>query len=95
MANNGSFRTLLSAALRELHTVPDDSREVYRILVKTTLSYRDMLREEKGKVLTVEDTRITLKMLRETLKTGILPKKEEKTRLDLLKLWLDALKPFL
>ena len=69
-------------------------REVFTILVKTTLNYRDHIQASRGITVTVEDVRTALGWLVPALATGNLPETENKIRLDLLKLWLDELKIF-
>jgi hypothetical protein len=71
----------------------DDSvKAVFSTLIKTTLRYRDNMLESCDSVVTVEDVRIALEWLVPALKSGRLPETDNKTRLDLLKLWLDELK---
>jgi hypothetical protein len=70
----------------------DAVRQVFSILIRSTLRYRDHMLESRGVVITVEDVRITLGWLVSALMTGRLPVTEDKIRLDLLKLWLDELK---
>ena len=67
-------------------------REVFSLLVRSTLRYRDHMLESKGIVITVEDVRIALEWLVPSLKTGRLPETNDKIRLALLKIWLDELK---
>ncbi len=47
-----------------------------------------------GTVVTVEDVRTVLGWLVDSFSSGQLPVTENKLRLDLLKVWLDELKPF-
>jgi len=68
------------------------ARDVFSILIKSTLRYRDHLLKSQGVVLTVEDVRIVLDWLIPALKTGRLPETDDRTKLDLLKLWLDEIK---
>jgi hypothetical protein len=68
------------------------NREVFSILVKTTLRYRDHVLASSGIVVTVEDVRASLGWLVPALTTGRLPKTDNKLRLDLLKIWLDELR---
>ena len=75
--------------------VPEDARKVFSVLVSTTLSYRDSLKNDLGIVVTVEDVRVTLDWLLESMRTKRLPQTENAVRLDLLKIWLDELKPYL
>ncbi|MDY7038940.1 MAG: hypothetical protein SV375_22650 [Thermodesulfobacteriota bacterium] len=61
-------------------------REVFTILVKTTLRYRDNVLASRGTTVTVEDVRTVLDWLVPYLANGTLPETENKIRLDLLKL---------
>jgi hypothetical protein len=70
----------------------DAVREVFSVLVKSTLRYRDSILEAKGIILTVEDVRSVLGWLGPSLVTGQLPVTDNKIRLGLLKIWLDELK---
>ena len=70
----------------------DAVRQVFSILIRSTLGYRDHMLESRGVVITVEDVRIALSWLVPALMTGHLPETDDKIRLDLLKLWLDELK---
>ena len=67
-------------------------RQVFTILIRSTLRYRDHMLESRGVVITVEDVRIALSWLVPALMTEHLPETDDKIRLDLLKLWLDELK---
>ena len=75
--------------------VPEDAKSVFSILVSSTLRYRDSLKEDLGMVVTVEDVRVALDWLLESMHTKRLPETNNALRLDLLKIWLDALKPYL
>ena len=72
----------------------EDIRKVFSILVRSTLRYRDQMMKSKGVVVTVEDVRVVLDWLVPCLASGRLPVTKNKLRLDLLKIWLDELKPF-
>ena len=67
-------------------------REVFSILIKTTLRYRDHLLSSRGIVVTVEDVRIALRWLVPAWTTGVLPQCDQVISHNLLKLWLDELK---
>ena len=82
------FFSVLEDAAQNTDTV----REVFSVLVKSTLRYRDHMLESEGIVITVKDVRIALEWLVPSLKTGRLPKTNNKIRLNLLKIWLDELK---
>ncbi|MDY6987602.1 MAG: hypothetical protein SWQ30_06035 [Thermodesulfobacteriota bacterium] len=73
----------------------EDARRVLGILVSSTLRYRDLLKDELGIIVTVEDVRIALDWLLESMGTKKLPETNNAVRLDLLKIWLDELKPYL
>jgi hypothetical protein len=72
----------------------EDIRKVFSILVPSTLRYRDQIMQSDGTVVTSEDVRIVLDWLVPCLISGRLPVTKNKIRLDLLKIWLDELKPF-
>jgi hypothetical protein len=74
---------------------PEDARQVFGILVSSTLHYRDLLKDELGVIVTVEDVRIALDWLLESIDTKRLPESNNAVRLGLLKIWLDELKPYL
>jgi len=67
-------------------------REVFSVLVRSTLKYRDQMLASKGIRVSVEDVRIALEWLVPSLKSGQLPETHDKIRLDLLKIWLDELR---
>jgi hypothetical protein len=83
---------LFSSMLGDSRVVNESVRQVFSILVKSTLRYRDQILESRGMVITVQDVRIALDCLVTSLKTGRLPEKVKKERLDLVKLWLDELR---
>lgn len=72
----------------------EDIRKVFSILIRSTLRYRDLMLNTKGTVVTVEDVRAVLDWLIPSLSSGRLPVTDNTLRLDLLKIWLDELKPF-
>jgi hypothetical protein len=75
--------------------LPEDVKKVFSILVSSTLRYRDCLREDLNIVVTVEDVRVALDWLLESMDTKRLPETNNGVRLDLLKIWLDELKAYL
>ena len=84
---------LLFSKISEDATTSDESvREIFSVLIKSTLRYRDHMLKSQDIVITVEDVRAALEWLIPSLKTGRLPNTNEKIRLDLLKLWLDDLR---
>lgn len=75
--------------------LPEDVKSVFSILVSSTLRYRDSLKEDLGIVVTVEDVRVALDWLLESMRTKRLPETNNALRLDLVKIWLDELRPYL
>ncbi|MBN1626271.1 MAG: hypothetical protein JW944_07075 [Deltaproteobacteria bacterium] len=67
-------------------------KEVFRVLIKSTLRYRDTILKKKGVTVTVQDVRSALDWLVPAIKTGRLPATDNRISLDLLKIWLDELK---
>ena len=72
----------------------EDVLAVFSMLVSSTLCYRDQVKKTLGIILTVEDVQVVLNWLFEALHTKCLPKTNSAVRLDLLKIWLDELKPY-
>ena len=70
----------------------EDIRNVFSILVKSTLTYRDHMLESNGIIVTVEDVRTALGWLVPSLVSGQLPETDNMLRLGLLKKWVDELK---
>lgn len=73
----------------------EDVRKVFSMLVSSTLLYRDRLKEDLGIVVTVEDVRVALDWLEESMRTRRLPATNNAVRLDLVMIWLHELKPYL
>lgn len=69
----------------------DATRQVFSILVKSTLKYRDDMLASEDIVVTVDDVRTCLGWLVPALATGNMPDTENRVRLGLLKLWLEEL----
>ena len=66
-------------------------RDVFAVLVRSTLQYRDDMLASKGIIVTVKDVRVTLECLLPFLETGRLPDTTDPIKLDLLKIWKDSL----
>ncbi len=67
-------------------------KDVFSVLVKSTLKYRDDMLTSKGIIITVEDVRATLEHLIPFLETGRLPGATDHVKSDLLKIWRDNLR---
>ena len=69
-------------------------KDVFSVLVRSTLQYRDDMLATEGIIITVEDVRVTLEHLVPFLETGRLPGTTDHIKLDLLKIWKDNLRRF-
>jgi len=76
-------------------TVPEEAAKVFSLLVSTTLAYRDRLRETSGITVTVQDVRTSLNLFLVAVHTRRLPRTDNRIHDDLVKLWLDELKPYI
>ncbi len=70
----------------------DATRQVFSILIRATLKYRDDTLASRGVVVTVEDVRTSLNWLVPALATGNIPAIDNEVSLGLLKQWLSELK---
>ncbi len=93
MEDKDLYKLFLSVAERPGQNT-EDTRKVFSILVRSTLRYRDQMLKTNRTVVTVEDVRTVLGWLVNSFSSGRLPVTDNKLRLDLLKIWLDELKPF-
>jgi len=94
MDESDIYKLFIKAAGSTAET-SEDARRVFGILVSSTLRYRDLLKDELGIIVTVEDVRIALDWLLESMGTKKLPETNNAVPLDLLKIWLDELRPYL
>ena len=69
-------------------------KDVFSVLVRSTLQYRDDMLASEGITITVEDVRMTLKHLIPFLETDRLPGTTDHVKSDLLKIWRDNLRQF-
>ena len=69
-------------------------KDVFSVLVRSTLQYRDDMLASEGIIITVEDVRVTLEHLVPFLETGRLPATTDHVKSDLLKIWSDNLRQF-
>jgi hypothetical protein len=73
-------------------TQSDEVKDVFSILVRSTLQYRDEKLASDGIIITVEDVRVTLEHLIPFLETDRLPDTADHVKSDLLKIWRDHLR---
>ncbi len=93
MEQRDIYKLFLSVAEHSAQNT-DAVRKIFSVLVKSTLRYRDEMLASKDIVVTVEDVRTALDWLVPSLSTGLLPETDKKISLNLLKIWLDELRPY-
>jgi hypothetical protein len=89
--NEPDIRKLFMSVVEYPGQDTDATRQVFSILVKSTLKYRDEMLSSEDIVVTVDDVRTCLGWLVPVLATGNMPDTENRVRLGLLKLWLEEL----
>ncbi len=82
---------LLGRVTKGRGDVPREVKEVFSVLVATTLEVRDRQLEEFGTPLTVQDVRIALDWLVEFFSSGRLPRTNHPLRRRLFKAWMTRL----
>jgi len=73
----------------------DAAHEMFKILVNTTLHFRDELIQKTGVPLTVGETQKALDIFMKVLKTHKMPQNLDKNVHDLIILWLEEVKTIL
>jgi hypothetical protein len=86
--DEGSIERLFKSVLDDPDKDTEEVREVFSILVRATLRYRDHVLSSEGVVVTVGDVRAALRWLTPALATGNLPMNCSGRSLGLLKEWL-------
>lgn len=72
--------------------LPEELRKIIKILINTTLKFRDMLVEQKESPLSLEETQKALDIFLEVLKKGKVTVKAPKRVMTLVTLWLEQIK---
>lgn len=93
--NDEEVETLFQAVGGTMPNAAPEVRQVFSLLVSSTLRYRDRMKEQAGIIVTVEDVRVTLDSLVQVLHTRIVPHQNHAIRANLLTLWLEELAPYL
>jgi hypothetical protein len=86
--NSSDIDLLLSRISENAEEVPAEVREVFSMLVKTTLDFRDRYLKEHGITVTVEDVKAALDWLLFFLKSGHHPKTNHLIRRELFETWI-------
>lgn len=89
---NDDIEKLFFHVLEDSGQNTDTNRQVFTILVKSTLEYRDRVLASIGVVVNVKDVRTSLDWLVSVLATGKMPASDNKISMDLLKIWLRELR---
>ena len=85
---------LFSSVAETSESQTREVKDVFSMLVRSTLQYRDDMLALEGIIITVEDVRVTLEHLVPFLETGRLPETTDHIKSDLLKIWRDNLRQF-
>ena len=86
---------LFAKILDKLPKKNPNSKMALDKLINTTLWYRDNLKNEQNRILTIDEVKLALNEFEKSIFTHILPKNKDKIILDLIKLWHEELKLFL
>lgn len=82
---------LLRVAAEKMGTADPGTHRMFRLLIQTTLQYRDQLHAQ-GVPLTVQETREALDTFMEVLKTHTIPKNLDPHVHELLVMWLEEVR---
>ncbi len=88
---SNDIEKLFFSVLEDSGQNSDAVRQVFSILVRATLEYRDSILASRGIVVTVDDVRTSLDYLVPALSTGNMPETDNEINLGLLKIWLREL----
>ena len=88
------LRLLVDSMCVQLGRGGQEAVQVVNTLIRETVKFRDKLKQERGEILTVSDTRIALEALTEHLKgrkitNGLTPEQKALTQI-----WIDRLTLF-
>lgn len=72
--------------------LPEELRKIIKILISSTLKFRDTLVEQKESPLTVEETQKALDIFLEVLQKGKVTAEAPKRVMTLVTLWLEQIK---
>ncbi len=89
------IQALFSKIAEHFNETDEKSHQMFKMLVNTTLKFRDELLAKSGIPLTVGETQKALDMLMEVIKTHKVPPNLDKNIHDLLILWLEEIKVML
>ncbi|MBD3257122.1 hypothetical protein GF377_01720 [candidate division GN15 bacterium] len=92
--NDEQLRLLVQSMENFVWNEREDGKRVMNMLAEETLKFRDKLKEERGEILTVGDTRISLEALGARLNGMPMPEKMTSEQKALTQIWLDRLTLF-
>lgn len=85
------LKQLIEEVIAQFELSKEEGAQVFQILVKTTLAYRDVLKAESGTTLTVGETREALNLLLEFMSTRLIPRASSQKITQLVLLWIHEL----
>ncbi|MEW5909812.1 MAG: hypothetical protein AB1659_08435 [Thermodesulfobacteriota bacterium] len=83
---------LLRLISEDPEKLPPEIRDIFTLLVKSTLEFRDRKHREFGIVLTVEDVKTALEWFMDFIRSGHLPKTDHLLRQELFEIWIRAIR---
>ena len=86
------IQELFRSVLEDPRQDTEPLRQVFSVLVRSTVKYRDHMLVSRDVVVTVEDVRTCLSWLVPALATGNMPETDNEVRLGLLEFWLMELR---
>lgn len=87
----GEIDALFEKVASEAAYADEGVRQVFKSLVKTTLAYRDHLKQSQAIVLTVYDVRVVLDRLVDFIQSGKVPKTDNMIQTGLFRRLIAAL----
>lgn len=82
------IRRYFGELLKQEGEIPGEALEVLGKLIRLTINFRDDWKKEKNEILTVEDTKVAVKIYLTVIKTGLLPNRLNEKIDRLVRLWL-------
>lgn len=92
MASDDDIDRLFRGVAEKIGSVDDGTHQMFRLLVETTLKFRDDLRDKEGLSLTVAETQTALDGLMEVLRTHAIPNRMTGHARSLIVKWLEEIR---
>ncbi|OGQ21909.1 MAG: hypothetical protein A3C46_01425 [Deltaproteobacteria bacterium RIFCSPHIGHO2_02_FULL_44_16] len=91
-SSNTDVEQFLKQVIERFGDVSDGTKEIFKLLVETTLDYSENLKTSGNNTLTVGETKIALDAFMEIMKTHEIPKNLSGNSYDLVIRWLEEIK---